>query len=53
MKTNDIEKFITDGLDAGMDDSAIIDELLERCTAEEISAAGYANFIKNYMEDEE
>lgn len=49
----DIDKTIEDGQAACLDDSAIIEELLEKYTPLELCALGYKEFIKDYMSDSE
>lgn len=49
----DIDKTIEDGQAAFLDDSAIIEELLEKYTPWEPCVLGYKEFIKDYMSDSE
>jgi len=48
-----IDRFISERLAAHWNDWDIIDALMERFTRAELEAAGYADFIKPYFEDEE
>lgn len=47
-----IDRFISEQQAAFWNDSDIIDALMERFTRAELEAAGYADFIKPYFDDE-
>ena len=48
-----VDMYVTEMICDGMDDSYIIDMLLEYFTVDDLKKFGLANFINNYMEDKE
>lgn len=48
-----VHMYVTEMICDGVDDSYIIDMLLDYFTVDDLKKFGLANFIKNYMEDGE
>ena len=48
-----IDKYITELQEDFMDDSYIIENLLEIFTADDLRCLGFEHFIQDYMEDRE